>query len=401
MSLRQVYEIERPLPPIIAQMERKGFKVDQDRLHALGDYLDARMADLDSGILADVPASSPQQLGVFLFEQLGLPNRGRTDKSGQWKTDEQTLEDVGREVSHPILDAILKKRELSKLKSTYVISLLRAADENSRVHTTLDQMGADTGRFSSYKPNLQNQPAPDDKLPHDQDFGWMLRSCFICEPGNLLVVCDHSQIEYRIIAAMSREPYLIDAFIKGIDIHQAVTNLLELDSRRQGKTLNFGVVYGLGVKALAGALGCSEARAQELWNLYWVRLPKVRKFIKESELAIQYFGYSETMFGRRNYLDIPENRWKRAATLRKGFNMRIQGTAADIIKMQMPMAHALAQAHHSDMLLQVHDELVFEAPEAEAEALMKAIQESGRRVADIGVPLEMSGGIGKNWAEAK
>ena len=394
MSLRQVYEIERPLPPIIARMERRGIKIDKDRLIALGDRLDVEMVELDKGILSDVPVTSPQQLGVYLFETLGLPNKGKTELSKQWKTDEGTLLAIGRQVDHPILKAVLRKRELAKQKSTYVIGYLERLDDNNRIHTNLLQTGADTGRFSSYNPNLQNVTA-------SGDFGHELRACFITDAGWLLVVCDHSQIEYRVIAAASMEPYLIEAFKQGKDIHQAVTELLGVDSRRTGKTLNFGVVYGLSVAALAAQLGRTKAETQVLWDLYWSSLPLVRQHIKEVEAAIMYRGYSETMFGRRNYLKVPENKKELAAILRKGFNMETQGTAADIIKMQMPMADNIARRHGAHMLLQVHDELVFEVEEDKAESLRDTIQESGRRIVDIGVPLEMSGGIGINWAEAK
>lgn len=385
-----VYEnIERPLPTIIARMERHGVLLDQEKLLDLGQQMDRDLRALEEGALAGVNPRSPAQVRRHLH-MLGLPDQG--------STDEAALKKLKALSGHPFLDALLKHREVSKIKGTYVEGLLSRVAPDNRIHTSLHQVGTETGRMSSSNPNMQNIPAKD-------PYGPAIRQAIIAPPGHVLIAVDYSQIELRVIAAMSREPTLCEAFARGEDVHMAVTLMMGLqkEERRKGKNLNFATIYGQEGSSLALALEVSKDEADRLLALYWERLPYVRKLV----LAVQAFaithGYVETMFGRRNYVTIPhsQDRIRRAKVLREAVNMPVQGTAADIMKLFMQLAYYACQQYHAHPILQVHDELVVECPADAAEALSRRLVDLGCSVADIGVPLDMAVGWGTSWQDAK
>ena len=406
----RVYEmVDRPLASIVEGMERAGIMVNRDYLAKLSGEFATEMLRIEGEIhaLAGQPFAigSPKQLGEILFDKLGLKG-GRKGKSGDWSTDQNELERLERD-GVPIARKILEWRQLSKLKSTYTDALQQQINATTgRVHTSYSLVGAQTGRLSSTDPNLQN-------IPIRTETGRQIRDAFIAAPGHVLIAADYSQIELRLAAHMADVPELKEAFAQGQDIHSATA--IELfgesnrDTRGKAKTVNFSILYGISRWGLAGRLEITPDEAQALIARYFERFPGISDYITDTLDSVRAKGYTETLFGRKTWfprIKAPSQN-ERAGSERAAINAPIQGTSADLIKRAMArMPAALADAGLSDvkMLLQVHDELVFEAPADKAEAVGAVIRTVMMGAAEpaltLSVPLEVEIGIGKSWGEA-
>ncbi len=406
----RVYEmVDRPLAAIVEGMERAGIMVDRDYLAKLSGEFAVEMLRIEGEIheLAGQPfvIGSPKQLGEILFDKLGLKG-GRKGKSGDWSTDQNELERLERD-GVPIARKILEWRQLAKLKSTYTDALQQQINAaTGRVHTSYSLVGAQTGRLSSTDPNLQN-------IPIRTEVGRQIRDAFIAAPGHVLIAADYSQIELRLAAHMADVPELKEAFAQGQDIHAATA--IELfgesnrDTRGKAKTVNFSILYGISRWGLAGRLEVTPDEAQALIARYFERFPGISDYIADTLESVRASGYTETLFGRKTWFPRIKaaSQNERAGSERAAINAPIQGTSADLIKRAMArMPAALADAGLSDvrMLLQVHDELVFEAPESQAEAagaVIRAVMAGAAEPAlTLSVPLEVEIGIGKSWGEA-
>jgi len=409
LGLRELYDrIDRPLAPVLARMERTGIRVDTPNLGTLSVRLDAEIADLGAKIHhfagREFNINSPQQLGKVLFEDLGLAPQGKT-RTKQQSTAADVLEALAAE--HEIAAKVLEYRQLTKLKGTYIDalpSLIRP--ETGRVHTTFNQCGAATGRLSSNNPNLQN-------IPIRTELGREIRSAFVPERGWKLVVADYSQIELRLLAHMSEDKVLVESFGRGEDIHTRTAAevfgvaplMVTPEMRRNAKAVNFGIVYGQTPFGLAQAIGVPRAEAERYIRGYFDRYSGVRRFIDRTIAEVRREGFARTLDGRRR--PIPDinsrNPNARGFAERTAVNTPLQGTAADLIKLAMIRLDGLLRAEgwRSRMLLQVHDELVFEAPPEEAENLAKVVKREMEGVAKLKVPLVVDTGIGENWRDAK
>ena len=408
-----LYEtIERPLAQILADMERAGIKVDPKTLKEMSDEFAKRIADLEGEIHKDAGqefnVASPKQLGEILFDKLGLKG-GKKTKSGGYSTDSGVLEPLALE--NPIVQKVLDFRGLSKLKSTYTDALVEDINpQTKRVHTSYSMVGAQTGRLSSTDPNLQN-------IPIRTAEGRRIREAFIAEPGCKLISLDYSQIELRLVAEIADLDALKQAFQDGLDIHAMTASevfgvpLKEMDSetRRKAKAINFGIIYGISAFGLANQIGVSRTEAKDFIDRYFERFPGIRKFMDETIEGCREKGYVETLFGRRIHLGgiDDKNPMRRGYAERQAINAPIQGTAADIIKRAMiRIPGALAEAGLDDvtMLLQVHDELIFEAPQDKAEKAVPVIRDVMEGAAGparmLSVPLEVEAGIADKWREA-
>jgi DNA polymerase I len=404
-TLRSLFdELEMPLVPILATMERVGIRVDCDELARLSTELHQRITELE-GIVSETAGytfnpGSTQQLATFLYDNLGLA-AGRRTKTGR-STDADSLESLRGE--HAVVDVILEWRQLTKLKSTYVdaLPLLCAAD--GRVHTSFNQAVAATGRLSSADPNLQN-------VPVRTAFGQRIRHAFIADPGQSLVSADYSQIELRVLAHVSEEQELIAAFARGEDIHRrtaaevydVVPEAVTPDQRRIAKVVNFGVVYGLSDFGLARDTGMDQEVARTYIEKYFDSFPAVARYLERTRMHAREWGWVETFMGRRRHLqDIrAANRQLRGAAERMAVNMPIQGAAADIMKLAMiRFDSALRTAGlRSRLLLQVHDELVLESPDEEVDAIVPLLREAMSGAANLVVPLVVDVKVGTNWQE--
>ena len=406
----RVYErVDRPLIPVVAQMERHGIKVDRARLARLSEEFAAAMAGLERAIhtLAGEPFTigSPKQLGDVLFDKLGYKG-GRKGKSGQYSTDQAILEGLAAQGAE-IATKVLEWRQLSKLKSTYTDALQAAINPaTGRVHTSYSLVGAQTGRLSSTDPNLQN-------IPIRTEIGRQIREAFVAEPGHVLLAADYSQIELRLAAHMADVPQLKDAFASGEDIHartaQEMFGEVNRDTRARAKTVNFAILYGISRWGLAGRLGVSADEAQAIIDTYFQRFPGIQRYIHETLESVRARGYSETLFGRKTWFPRinAKNQAERQGSERAAINAPIQGTSADIIKRAMVrMGPALADAglNQVRMLLQVHDELVFELPEADVAAATAVIEQvmagAALPAVSIDVPLAVDIGTGTSWGAA-
>lgn len=391
------YDIEMPLVPVLAMMESIGIKVDCDYLGDLSKRLTKRQNELIEEIYdhagQEFNINSTQQLATILFDKLQLnhPDIKKT-KTGV-STAASELEKLRG--MHPIIDLIFEYRELTKLLSTYINTLPDQADEKLRIHTSYSQTTAATGRLASNDPNLQN-------IPIRTELGREIRKAFVTEKGMQLVSVDYSQIELRVVAHMAGDVALAKAFKENRDIHQEVADALGVD-RRVGKTLNFAVLYGQGPYSTAGQLGIPMAQAREYIDRYFKTYAGVRRFLDETLKRAKEKGYVETIFGRRRYL--PEikssNFTVRGAAERMATNMPVQGTAADLMKIAMiNIANSgVLERFKANMLLQVHDELVFEVDEEQAQDFSKEIKELMQNVAKLSVPLLAEVKIGANWGE--
>ena len=347
-----------------------------------------------------------KKLGELLFDRLKLSSAAakRTAK-GQWSTDEKTLSRLVD--SHPVINSILEYRSCTKLKSTYVEKLVSVIDEDSRVHTTYNQAFTETGRLSSENPNLQNIPVRTRR-------GKNIRKAFVPRDENhVILAADYSQIELRIMAAMSGDKAMLEAFRNGEDIHRdtasRVYNVMPAfvtpEQRSKCKMVNFGIIYGISPFGLSQRLKISRKEATELIDIYFKMYPGVQKYMNEMIESARKLGYAQTILGRRRVLrDInSRNLTQRQSAERDAINTPIQGSAADLIKMAMvKVDRAVREAGlSSKMVLQIHDELVFDAPKEEAEELEKIVRREMTGAYDFGVPIEVSIGIGANWLEAK
>ena len=403
--------VERPLVPVVAEMERAGILVDRERLKELSEDFAARMAELEREIhkLAghEFNLGSPKQLGEVLFEELKLPG-GKKMKTGAYGTDASVLEDLADQ--HPLPARILDWRQLQKLKSTYADALVDEINpETGRVHTSYSLAGAVTGRLSSTDPNLQN-------IPVRTEEGRKIRRAFVAAPGHLLLSADYSQIELRLAAHVADVPGLKQAFRDGADIHAMTASevfgvpLAKMDAqtRRRAKAINFGIIYGISGFGLAKQLQVPQGEAQAYIKAYFERFPGIRDYMERMKQICREKGYVETLFGRR--CAIPgikdPNPARRGFAERQAINAPLQGSAADIIKRAMArLPVALAKAGlKARMLLQVHDELVFETPEREAKAtaaLVKEVMEGAVGPShSLSVPLVVETGAAQNWEEA-
>ncbi|MGK2956582.1 MAG: DNA polymerase I [Solirubrobacterales bacterium] len=400
-------DIELPLIRVLAAMERIGLKLDPDKLAEINNGMSERINELEAQIHEhaghEFTIGSPQQVGQVLFEELGL-SRKRRGKTG-FSTDARVLAQIREE--HEIVSLIEQWRELSKLKSTYLDSLPTLIDpDTGRIHTTFIQAAAATGRISSIQPNLQN-------IPIRTETGRPIRGCFVAEPGNVLVSVDYSQVELRILAHIAEEDVLKNFFLAGEDVHSAtaaqVFGIVQEDvddaQRSKAKMVNFGIVYGLTGFGLADRLNIPRAEGDEFVKRYLERFPAVQAFRERTIVEATEKGYSETLFGRRR--PVPELQSSQANTRNQGerlaINSVIQGTAADIIKVAMIRCHvALAEAGLSSRLvLQIHDELLFEGPEAEAEQVVELARREMCASFELEPPLEVEAGIGTDWLSAK
>jgi len=404
-----VYEtLERPLATIIADMETAGIKVDAGVLREMSADFGRRMADLEQEIhrLAGHPfnVASPKQLGEVLFDEMSLPG-GKKTKTGAWGTGADVLEDLAAQ-GHDLPLRILDYREIAKLKSTYADALVEQINPASgRVHTSYSLAGTSTGRLSSSDPNLQN-------IPIRTEEGRKIRRAFIAEPGHVLLSADYSQVELRLVAHVANIEGLKQAFHTGQDIHAITASqvfgvpLAEMDSatRRRAKAINFGIIYGISAFGLANQLGIPQGEAKRYIEAYFARYPEIRVFMEETKVLARQQGFVSTLFGRKCFTPgiNDKNGAMRAFAERAAINAPIQGGAADIIKRAMTrLPKALAQAGlTARMLLQVHDELIFEVPEAEAETTSLLVKEVMEQAATLSVPLVVETGIAANWAEA-
>ncbi|BDW80686.1 DNA polymerase I [Erythrobacter sp. Dej080120_24] len=406
----KIYErVDRPLIPVVARMEREGIKVDRARLAKLSEEFATETAKLEGEIHEiagqQFAVGSPKQLGEVLFEQMGLKG-GKKGKSGAYSTDHSVLEKLAAEGA-PIANKVLEWRHLSKLKSTYTDALQAQINPTTgRVHTSYSLVGAQTGRLSSTDPNLQN-------IPIRTPIGRQIREAFVPEEGNVLLAADYSQIELRLAAHMADVDTLKQAFANGEDIHaRTATEMfgeVTRDTRARAKTINFAILYGISRWGLAGRLEVEPDEAQEMIDTYFQRFPGIQRYIHETLETVRARGYSETLFGRKTWFPRikSSNQAERQGSERAAINAPIQGTSADIIKRAMArMLPALRDAglHDVKMLLQVHDELVFELPEGDvakaSPVIERLMSEAALPAVDISVPLAVDIGTGASWDAA-
>ncbi len=401
-------EIEMPLMPVLAQMERNGVRIDTGILSETGQLFNKRLQALEEDIYKDAghpfTVTSPKQVGTVLFEELRLNDRARKSKTGQYSTGEEVLEKLRDK--HPIVGKILAFRALKKLIGTYIEALPKLINPNTgHIHTSFNQAVTATGRLSSSKPNLQN-------IPVRGDDGREVRKAFVAEEGCRFFSADYSQIELRIMAHLSGDERLIQDFRDGRDIHAATAariykkpiEEITRDERRKAKTANFGIIYGISAFGLAERMEVSRQEAKELIDNYFLTYPAVREYMDKSVEAAREKGYIETIFGRRRYLpDITSrNAVVRGYAERNAINAPIQGTAADIIKIAMVRVarRFKEEGIRSKMILQVHDELNFSVFPEEEQRVRDIVIEEMEHACTLSVPLIADCGIGDNWLEA-
>ena len=401
-------EIEMPLMPVLADMERTGVRLDTGALAATGRLFTERMEAIEREVYAlaghSFTITSPRQVGEVLFGELGLNPKAKRTKSGQYSTSEEVLEALRQR--HPIVGKILDHRALKKLLSTYVEALPRLVrPETGHVHTSFNQAVTATGRLSSSNPNLQN-------IPVRGDDGREIRKAFVPEPGCLFLSADYSQVELRIMAHLSADAHLIEAFRAGHDIHAATAARIfkkdiadvSRDERRKAKTANFGIIYGISAFGLAERMEVSRTEARELIDSYFETYPGVHQYMERSVAQARERGYIETLFGRRRYLPdiLSKNAVVRGYAERNAINAPIQGTAADIIKLAMVRVHERFRREglRSKMILQVHDELCFSVLPDELDAVRAIVTGEMEGACALSVPLVAECGVGANWLEA-
>lgn len=404
----QLYRnIELKLARLLLEMEKAGFEVNREGLLEFSSYLSARMSEAESAIYAlageEFNINSPMQLSVVLYEKLGLPHFRKTQRG--YSTDAEALQKLRR--YHPIVDLILSYRQFAKLKNTYADGLVKVISESDgRIHSTFNQTLTMTGRLSSSEPNLQN-------IPVRTELGKIFRRFFVPKSGSLLVDADYSQIELRVLAHVSGDPMLISAFRDGADVHAATASQVfgvPLDSvtpelRKRAKAVNFGIIYGISAFSLAEDIGVSRKMAQDYIEAYFRKYPKIRDYMDQTVRKAKETGYVSTLFGRIRY--VPElkakNRNLVAFGERVAMNTPIQGTAADIIKKAMVDTDAALKAAgmKARLILQIHDELIVEAPEDEAEAAAALLKEKMENTVKLLVPLVADAHVGKSWFDAK
>ncbi len=396
-------DLDLPILAVLEDMEAAGVRLEPEPLAALSRDLDRRCQERQEQVFALAGArfnlNSPQQLAEVLFTRLGLPAPARRGKTKSFSTASEVLEDL----DHPVIPPILEYRQLAKLKSTYADALPPLISPSSgRLHTTFILTGSATGRIASTNPNLQN-------IPIRTEIGREIRAAFVPAPGHLLIAADYSQIELRLLAHLSQDPLLLAAYRRGDDIHSLTAAevfgvpplMLSDEHRRRAKAVNFGIVYGLSAFGLARQLGIPQAEAARFIQRYFERYAGVRAYIDRELETARRQGRVRTLFGRIR--PIPNldarNPALRGFAERTAINSPLQGTAADLIKLAMIRLRPLLDAHAARMVLQVHDELVFEVPEAEAPALARTVRREMEHVAELAVPLRVEVGAGRNWRD--
>ncbi len=409
-GLRQLYtDIDLPLTTVLQKMERTGIRIDGEELVRLSVRMESEIQRV-SGLIYEIAGhpfniNSPPQLGKVMFEELAIPAMGRTGKTKNYSTAADVLESLAPE--HPIAAHVLEFRQLTKLKGTYVDALpALVRPETGRLHTTFNPAGAATGRLSSSNPNLQN-------IPVRTEMGREIRAAFIPEAGWTMVVADYSQIELRLLAHFAKDPVLMESFRNGEDIHTrtaaevfgVMPGLVTSEMRRNAKAVNFGIVYGQSAFGLAAQLGIPRAEADKYIKNYFARYAGVKRWIDETIAQVRETGFTLTLHGRRR--PIPDmdarNPSARGFAERTAVNTPLQGTAADIIKVAMIQIQRRLEEERlrSRMLLQVHDELVFEAPPEEVDKLKSLVKELMEAACPLEVPLVAEVGTGDNWRDAK
>ncbi|MBP9050480.1 MAG: DNA polymerase I, partial [Alphaproteobacteria bacterium] len=408
-KMTAVYEdIERPLVDIIARMEFAGIKVDPLVLRSLSQTFGVKIVALEGEIhkLAGhtFNVGSPKQLGTVLFDEMGLSGGTKT-KTGEWSTSAEVLEDLAVQ-GHSFVEKILEWRHLSKLKSTYTEALQEAINPaTGRVHTSFSMALTNTGRLSSSDPNLQN-------IPIRTEEGRLIRTAFVAEEGHLLISADYSQIELRLVAEMAGIEVLKQAFRSGEDIHALTASQvfgipldqMTPDIRRKAKAINFGIIYGISGFGLAKQLDCSPSEASAYIKQYLGRFPELSAFMDLTKAEARDNGFVRTLYGRKCMIAgiHDKNAARRNFAERQAINAPLQGTAADLIKMAMIRVNKMIEEENLPvrLLLQVHDELVLEGPENEAENLAKKIKAAMESVARFSIPLVADAKCGKNWSQA-
>ena len=402
-------EIEMPLTKVLAKMEIQGIQLNTKMLDDYGLILSEEIEQITKKILAlsgeDFNIASPKQLGEVLFEKMELVKKAKKTKSGQYSTSEETL--IKLKDKHPIIEQILEYREIKKLLSTYILALPELTSEKTkRIHTTFNQSVAATGRLSSINPNLQN-------IPIRTERGRKTREAFIPRDENFtLLAADYSQIELRVMASLSKDEGMLRAFNDKIDIHTATAAkvykvpISEIDRtmRSNAKSVNFGIIYGISAFGLSQNIGISRTEAKEIINEYFQEFPKVKEYMDFSIEKARENEFVETILGRRRYLkDInSRNGMLRAMAERNAINAPIQGSAADIIKKAMIDVQSEMEKQNlkSKMLLQVHDELVFDMHKEEENVLKNLVKQNMEKAVELDVPIIVDLGIGNNWLEA-
>ena len=401
-------EVELPLANVLREMEQAGVRVDVEMLKRAEEQLSKELATLEQGIytVAGVTfnVNSPKQVGEVLFDQLKLDAKAKKSKTGQYSTSEEVL--LGLKGKHEVVGMILEYRELKKLISTYISALPTYINpETGKIHTTYNQTVTATGRLSSSNPNLQN-------LPIRSERGQLIRQAVIPDDGCLFLSADYSQIELRLMAHFSQDPHMVEAFRSGQDVHAATAAKIfgvsiedvTKEQRRQAKTANFGIIYGISAFGLAQQLDCSRSEAKTLIDGYFAAFPGVIDYIERQKDLARQQGYAVTLFGRKRYLPdiVSHNATVRSFAERNAVNSPIQGTAADIIKMAMVgISNRLkAEGLQAKMIMQVHDELNFNVPVNEVDRVKEIVVSEMQNVVHLTVPLIADCGVGKNWLEA-
>jgi DNA polymerase-1 len=387
-------------------MEERGIRIDVELLGQMSERMGGQIADLEKRIYAaagqEFNINSPSQLGTILFDKLQYPVLKKTAKTKSYSTGVEVLTELAS-YGHEVPKLILEHRELHKLKSTYVDSLPQLVGRDGRVHTTFNQAVAATGRLSSSDPNLQNIPI---RTPQGRE----IRRAFIADEGHAILAADYSQIELRILAHICGDDELIDTFRRGADIHRAtaarIFNVPEssvtADQRRAMKTINFGVLYGMSAFRLSNELGISTGEAKEFIDAYFARYPKINEYLAGTLVEARATGKVKTLFGRIRYINEIHNRSfaVRGNAERMAINAPIQGTAADLLKLAMIELDRALPAD-AKMLLTVHDEIVFEVPEARAGEINESVRTIMESIHPLAVPLAVETHWGRSWYEAK
>jgi len=403
----KVYELEKNLAPVIAGMEKNGIKIDIGFLKKLSQKVDKELSELEKNIIKlageEFNINSPQQLARILFEKLGLQIKGLK------KTPGKVISTAASELNklkdqHKIISLILRQRELQKLKTTYIDALPLLIAPDGRLHTSYDSLGTTTGRLSSKNPNLQN-------IPIRTELGNEIRKAFVAEAEHKLLSVDYSQIELRVAAHLAQDKEMIRIFREGKDIHNATAaeilgikeSEVSKDARRMAKVLNFGVIYGMSLHGFAEAAGVDLARAKEFIKKYFTEFDGAAKYIEKTKKDASRDGFVQTLFGRKRFIpEINSSAWNlKQAAERMAINMPVQGTAADLLKMAMVAINLKLKAYNLKLLLQVHDELIFEIPEKDVQKIAEEIKKIMENIYQLSVPLKVDVEAGDNWGELK
>ena len=401
-------EVELPLAEVLREMEQAGVRIDVAMLKQAEEQLNTELQTLEQQIYTSAGTTfninSPKQVGEVLFDQLQLDAKAKKSKTGQYSTSEEVL--LTLKPKHPVVGMILAYRELKKLISTYISALPTYINpETGKIHTTYNQTVTATGRLSSSNPNLQN-------LPIRSERGQLIRQAVIPDEGCVFLSADYSQIELRLMAHFSQDPHMVEAFRSGQDVHAATAAKIfgvpieevTKDQRRQAKTANFGIIYGISAFGLAQQLDCSRTEAKALIDGYFAAFPGVIDYIERQKQLAREQGYAVTLFGRKRYLPdiLSHNATVRSFAERNAVNSPIQGTAADIIKMAMVTIHRRLKQEglRAEMIMQVHDELNFNVPVNEVEKVREIVVSEMQNVVHLTVPLIADCGVGANWLEA-